>query len=482
MKKNKMPAYLTVYLTLVLGILVSFCLTLIEGVRLSAVRLETETAFDAAMDSIFAQYNRELYDSYNLFAIDSAYGANDMGIWKTEKELSDAFERNLDSSGGMNFFRKDFLGMQPGQLGITGVSCLSDGKGREFFLRAVDAAKADVGVTQIEDVMSWLQIIEENGLLSTDVEEQKEQVNAEIADLAKRIGKPLENKGERNYESPTIEVDRHIWSGLFNLVYEDADAISHKGILERDLAENRIKKGTVTMGNLLPEEDSGWMELVNRIIFSEYLFRYFYHYGKENPDNVLDYELEYLICGDDTDWYNLVGMMDRIYLIRQAANLLYILTDTEKKEAAKGIAEVASTATLVPEFEKLYEMAIILSWVSAESVADIRAIFRGGKVPLLKSKDTWVTSLTGMLAGLFDNGHAENESGLDYADYTRILLVLSCGDGQIMRAMNLIEANMRLKSGYSNFSMDACYTRVEAKGTIVSKYGYLEEITRQRSY
>ena len=47
-------AYLTVYLSLTMSVLLSLCLALIEGVRSNAIRLEAECIMDIGMDSILA--------------------------------------------------------------------------------------------------------------------------------------------------------------------------------------------------------------------------------------------------------------------------------------------------------------------------------------------------------------------------------------------------------------------------------------------
>lgn len=49
MKEN---GYMTVYLALTLGVLISLCLALTEGCRYGGIRLETECVMDIGMDSL----------------------------------------------------------------------------------------------------------------------------------------------------------------------------------------------------------------------------------------------------------------------------------------------------------------------------------------------------------------------------------------------------------------------------------------------
>ena len=65
--------YITVYLSLVTGILLSLLLTVIEGVRMHTIRTQTECVMDMAMDSALAEYHREMLEQYELFFIPVSY-------------------------------------------------------------------------------------------------------------------------------------------------------------------------------------------------------------------------------------------------------------------------------------------------------------------------------------------------------------------------------------------------------------------------
>jgi len=67
MKGHCCGGYLTVYMTITLGVILTLCLTMIEGARRSAMRMEAELVTDTAMRSLLAEYNRELMRQYNIF-------------------------------------------------------------------------------------------------------------------------------------------------------------------------------------------------------------------------------------------------------------------------------------------------------------------------------------------------------------------------------------------------------------------------------
>ena len=77
--RKQIPAYMTVYLALTLGVLVTLWMALMEGARLGAIQLKTLCLADACTDSVLAEYHRELFKRYNLLAVDSAYGTGNIG-------------------------------------------------------------------------------------------------------------------------------------------------------------------------------------------------------------------------------------------------------------------------------------------------------------------------------------------------------------------------------------------------------------------
>ena len=56
--QTKYNAYLTVYLSLIFGIVLSLLFVLIEGAATGAVRAQAELVADLGVDSVFAEYNR----------------------------------------------------------------------------------------------------------------------------------------------------------------------------------------------------------------------------------------------------------------------------------------------------------------------------------------------------------------------------------------------------------------------------------------
>ena len=60
--QTRFNAYLTVYLSLIFGIVLSLLFVLIEGAAICATRAQAELVADLGLDSVFAEYNRELLE------------------------------------------------------------------------------------------------------------------------------------------------------------------------------------------------------------------------------------------------------------------------------------------------------------------------------------------------------------------------------------------------------------------------------------
>ena len=94
--QTRYNAYLTVYLSLIFGIVLSLLFVLIEGAAVGATRAQAELVADLGLDSVFAEYNRELLEQYEVFFVDSSYGGKTGGTGMVEKHLSQYMSYNMD--------------------------------------------------------------------------------------------------------------------------------------------------------------------------------------------------------------------------------------------------------------------------------------------------------------------------------------------------------------------------------------------------
>ncbi len=470
MKRKKENAYLTVYLLLSLTAILSMCLLLIEGVRRNGAALEACCAAEAGMQSIMAEYHRELLEQYNLFAIDSSYGTRACGKRNTEGHLYRYLDKNLQAGG------RDFFSLRVSGAELTGVSILTDEGGAAFRSCAVEAMRDEVGLELLEQLRDWMETVRINGLEETNLEAEKADADREIEEYEG----DAEDAGK--VENPTGQLNTLRKQGILKLVLEEEQGLSQKALSGDNLIGSRLKQGKVSAGNMdCTEENNAGEQLIQRFLFQEYLLRYLGNYCRAKTEGALEYQLEYLLVGKEEDAENLRDIAGRLCALREAANAIYLFSDEEKSSMVEGVASLICTALQVPELTSVLKTSIILGWAYAESVHDVKQLLAGKKIPLLKDETSWYLGLENALNGDF-GGEEKEDTGLSYEDYLRIFLMLSNLDSLTVRAMDMVEADIRLTPGNEYFRLDGCYSRVEVRMNMSSESGYAFELIRTGSY
>lgn len=485
-KIQKTSAYLTVYLTLTLTVILSLCLALIEGARQNAVFLEAECVTDIGLNSILAEYHRELLEQYNLFAIDSSYGTTQPWVQATENHLEDYLNKNLSTDDVFLdwLLYRDFLAMSLEDAEITRAMILTDGNGAVFRRRAAEAIWDDSNLDLFEDVQEWLQVVDSEKLTERDIAAEKRKKDKELDEYDGDIIEVSETEQITvDVVNPTAALDKLRNKGILNLALKNPHSLSTKTISLTNLLEFRAKAGHLNQGNMDLEELSKGEEMLERFFFQEYLLKYMGHYRKEAEGITLSYQIEYLLTGKDNDVENLKSVVEAIFAVREVANTCYVFSNQDFKTIAEVLGLVLATAMMIPEAAEIIAYILLFGWAFAESVYDIRCIMAGGRIPLMKTSDTWHYDLDSAL-----NIHkelfvpADEKEGLAYEDYLRIFMFLENQDKLTMRAMNMVEADIRSTEGNEYFRLDGCLDAVEAVVRVKSAYGYDCEITRRKGY
>lgn len=482
-KLCRLDGYLTVYLSLLMAVLLSFFLALTEGARYSALMFESACVTDIGINSIMAEYHRELLDQYNIFAIDCSYLTDHAAKANTERHLKNYIDRNLSNESLFltNLLYKDFLGMKTEDVELTGILLLSDKGGAVFRKSAVNAIKDDTGLAMLEALKEWVKEIEERGLDSWDPEAEKERIDEEIEEKICEIREYNdEKKAQEEYSSPTAFLDGIRREGILKQTVPDSSTLSDKQINAASLIESRTAQEKVSIGNVELYQGSALEEMEERFFFQEYLLKYMGYFGEEKENSALAYQLEYLIGGENSDVENLRITANRICMLREASNAAYLFSDEEKKGQAQILASVISFLIGAPEVEELLETSIILGWAYAESIYDVKMLLSGGRIPLVKDESTWHYSLSNALKLWHEDG--ESKEGLSYKDYLRTILMFIDNEKLTMRAMNMVEADIRQTENNSFFRLDACLTEMDVNVRIGSSFGYSFESQRRKKY
>lgn len=477
-------AYLTVYLTLTMTVILSLCLALIEGTRQNAFFLEAECVTDIGLNSILAEYHRELLAQYNLFAIDSSYGGPVPRVNAAEEHFKQYVEKNLSTEDLLLdwLLYRNFLGIQLEDAQLSKASLLTDDEGAVFRRRAAEAVWDDMNLNLFRELQGWMQVVDSEELTERDIAAEKRKLDQKLNSYDGEEVQISETEWITvEVKNPTSFLEKKRKEGILKWVVEDSEELSNKTLPMGELIMARMEAGNVNGGNGELSELSETEQLLERFFFQEYLMRYLGHYGAESEDDVLTYQVEYLVVGKENDLDNLRSVVNAIFAVREVANTSYIMTDTAKKSIAELLASTLACAMEIPEAADLIKLILLYGWAFAESIHDMKCLMAGGRIPLMKSEETWYYSLERALK-LEDADMEADSEGLSYEDYLRIFMMLQKKDVLTARAMNMVEADIRQTPGNESFRLDGCLDCVEACVKYKSAYGYTCEIRRQKGY
>lgn len=466
--------YITVFLSLSLTLILSLVFTVIEGARISAIRMKFECVADIGMNSVLAEYHRELLEQYDLLFVDTAYGSSHPDIANTEAHLKDYVQKNfrIKEKGGWNI--RDFLDMDVQAVEIMAYSIASDEEGA-VLKRQVTDYMADYPLgTLLEKINLHVGKVQEYGLESRDIDGERQQYEAQIEEIGLPEKEVEKGKFEKvPLDNPADAANATRGSGVLNLVLDNPSNVSAVKVNTEEYISHRAK----IQGTGLCAEAAEVSGQPNELVFEAYLFEKFGYYGQELDKSLMKYQIEYILAGQDTDWQNLEQTAKRLLRWREAANVLYILSDTAKVAEAEAMAMALAAVTLLPALAEPVKYTILFAWAYVESLQDVKTLLSGGRVPLYKTSADWKTGINSIKNVRGSLTEDKGGNGLNYKEYLQIMLFLQDKSDRTYRSMDIMEMDIRRTSGNTRFRLDGCFDTYEARLSVASGFGYVYEMT-----
>jgi hypothetical protein len=280
--------------------------------------------------------------------------------------------------------------------------------------------------------------------------------------------------------NPMEVVEKIMSEGILGFIFENPGVVSRNAIDTQQLPSHTEKS--------VEEQETEYKPMRN-ILYGQYLDEYFkalvLNGQKAEKETVLQYELEYILGGEKTDYENLVFAIENILVLREGANFLYLLSDSQKRETARETAAVLVGFTGIYALVLITEVLILLAWAFAESLMDMRLLVEGGKVPVYKSRATWQLEFEQLLS-LEEGGKRKEEQkggreGLNYREYLGLCLLFMDKDDKLLRTMDLVQENIKRRYGKNNFLLKNCIygIQVQISGKIERRFlsYYLQSFT-----
>ena len=364
MKRGEITAFISLVFVLLIGLIGA----VIESASVQTAKNYRRADMDRALQSVFAEYHRELLTEYDIFGIEAGYETGKF-----------SFENIVNR---LEFYEAAGMTQEPEKIQF-----LTDDNGQPF-KEAVRYMKNKMGIDLVEELAGKCATWEEQNKQSGSYEQEGSDISEELD------AKLQEGESELPSENNPLENISNIKkSNLLNVVVSDPEQLSQKQISLGGLPSHRsLQKG---IGKFPTKSDA--QGKVSSLFFCQYLLEHFGNAVDQKKENMLSYEMEYILEGKESDQENLKGVVKKLLLMRSGANYLYLLTDTIKQAEAETLALTLSAAIALPVLGGLVKQAILVAWAFGEAVMDVRALLEGKRVALVKTSATWQLQLSGLL-------------------------------------------------------------------------------------
>lgn len=429
----KAKGSMTAAMCLLMLVILSLLAACIQSARVSAARVKAVNAADTGLYSLFSEYHPVLLETYGLFFLDAGYGTERISQAQLIEQLEAYMEPALAS--GLTACRIQ-------ACALDGYRTAAEESGKAVRSQMVRYMKQNLGNLGLEALL-------ENYNREKDGIEKQEAVKEQgiqEEDLSQTV--PMEGISEKNNPLEIVKsIKEHGFLGL--AVPADAQISEKTGDVTGYLSRREIQQG---QGEI---PGSGYQESISdRLFLAEYILEKLGCFTQIREETALDYQVEYILGGKDSDRDNLQSTVNQLIALREVSNLAFLYTDSQKRAELKACAAALSIVALIPQGMELVQAVLAAGWAYVESVCDVRTLLSGGKVPLTKDAYSWKTQLS-RLSGSLEEGQ-NTDSGLDYQAHLRLLLAAKSPQTLTVRCMDMIEQDVRSISGYESFSFDSC--------------------------
>lgn len=431
MKKKQVSGEITAFLSLIFVLRVSFILTLTQSASIQTSKNQKRLNADRAVYSLFGEYQKELLETYGVFAIDGTYQS---GAYE-ERRLLD---------------RMAYYGNSGTEQEVTDIQLLTDNQGQAFLEQVLQFMEEKGGIALIRDLTG---IAAEWETRETEGQEMSESLDGMLTQGEELL--PEEADGLLEAKS----------GGILALVLPEEFRLSAKSIEPGSQVSNRTRN---TGRGSFPAR-AGTEGIEAKLLFGQYITDSFGSAvdQREGTRN-LDYEQEYILCGKASDEENLRTVVNRLLLFRFAMNAVYLHSSAARQEEAAAAALTISVLVLHPEAEEIIRQMLLILWGFGESIMDLRSLLGGKHVPVTKDDTSWQLQLSALFSLGTENDAQEGrdaQNGLDYGEYLQILFFLNGNAELAMRTLDRIEQNLIQECGLSYFRADSCVTKLRVQNT-----------------
>lgn len=468
---NNKKGSVAVFLMLILTAVLSVTAILYEGACSAAAKSISEGLGDLAGRSSLSEYHRGLKEDYGLFA-----------LYADEEKISEDLKYYIGKSLDGNSARKlgEEKSMELIRLSLESVA--ADTTEYSFIMSEVPEA-------QILDFMKYRAVYEGLDLLKQEEEVREGLIGSTAAseNLQEKVQEAKEaEKRQEEEDRKAIEQEEENEGG----VDQDAAAERHKRKEEKKklkeliLGQKKKNEGWWEEGddsrvlrnqqekNVLPSANvelkknfdiadllSGDVNQImtdgrNSVYLNEYILLHFSDRVRNSSkkETFFENEVEYILCGHDNDKANLRQVRVYLFTLRTSLNLLHIYQDSQKNQLTLQAAMALAPGPGAPAVQLL----IASLWAGAESERDLKDLLSGKNVPIIKRAEDWKLGLNDVMTAAVSSPSEETGRGQSYTDYLKLFLMVQSREARVIRLLDLIQLNLRLRWDKGFLVSDYC--------------------------
>lgn len=498
LKKNtEQKGSVTIYLVMTLVLILAVVFSMLEALRTEQLNLLAEENAQQIMESVFSQYDKEIFERYQLFFYELPKGdeADFSKVYDTaERVSSSAFAPH--ASGKNAFLYRGTLS----DAKVDSYELATDENGQAFIRQAVECAKERVPTDALEKLAGLLEEtcrqeeqtgsfsdIEKNAvdaIAKTDKKSQEKSTSgsspaaqnkntSDSSTVSESAGTKTDSTVIKKYGNPLESMQNIKKTGILSLVVNPQKEVSASS-LEK---EKMLTKRTLDTGTAVKEDRN----IVDKVWLLRYIDQYFSDFTGA-AGNALAYEKEFIVIGKNSDTENMKAVVNRLLLLREACNYVSIKQDVKKCELALTIAASICGVTGTSVLTTAVQQGILLAWAYGESILDVRTLLEGGKISFFKTEAEWTLELE-QLKKVNNSWLTAKESGtgMDYSSYLDLFLLLQSPETIAMRSLTIIESSVQMQEGKEHVRMDRMISAMECTFTYEAKPLFLQFVPQLKN-
>ena len=325
----------TAFLALIFVLLVAFAGSIMESASLQSAKSYRRTDMNRAVESVFAEYQRELLAEFEIFALEGSY---ESGSYSEQKVLD----------------RLSWYGASGMEQQIQRLQLLTDGNGQAFLEQVARFIESKYGLGSLNDLLGGMDLWEGQEEAADQYQQTEESLNQELSGMLTENGMELPTEN-----NPLPNMQQLAATPLAKLVMPKDRQISDKSVDTSGLASHReLRSGYGDFSDVAEEAE------LSKVAFGEYVLTHFDSAAdaQDADDRALDYETEYILSGKDSDRENLEAVLKKLMALRFVPNYIYLQNDAGKRPEAKALALTLCTVMAFPAAAEALAQVLLLAW------------------------------------------------------------------------------------------------------------------------